>query len=134
MCSGRVGVASFLLTLIRPCLRSRLLGLMAGMSFDLLFSLILIAMPKITKPKSGRQSDVKPYTTPSTSDIDPSLTIRSKAGNLETTPTKPRTKLPPWTDAERLVLFKIAITKGASAKNFEGVLEGRSAHLCYCQW
>ena len=109
---------------------------MAGMTFDLLFSLILIAMAKITNPKSGRQSDVKPYTTPSTSDFDPSLTNSSKAGNLETTPTKSpsRTKLPAWTDAERLVLFKIAITRGASAKNFEGVLEGRTAHLCYCQW
>jgi hypothetical protein len=40
----------------------------------------------------------------------------------------------PWTGDERLFLFRIAITKGASIANFEGVLEGRTGHLCYCQW
>ena len=91
-------------------------------------SYALSTMPKATTPKSTSKTDVKPYPESSSSDIDPSPTKSTS------TKSPSRVKSAPWTDQERLVLVKIAISKGASAKNFEGVLEGRTAHLCYCQW
>jgi len=37
----------------------------------------------------------------------------------------------PWTKEEVLILFNIAIRQEASAKAFEGVVEGRTGKQCY---
>lgn len=82
-------------------------------------------MPKAQSKSPSKTPDVKPYLH-ETEDhlVKPVVKKEIRKRDLSR----------PWTDQERLTLFRIAITKGASIKNFEDVLEGRTGHLCYCQW
>jgi len=40
----------------------------------------------------------------------------------------------PWTDAEKLILFELAVKHGASMKTFEGKIEGRTGKQCFSTW
>lgn len=88
------------------------------------YSLLILAkiMPRAPKPAST-PSDVKPYASGS-SPPSPTPSPGKRAG----------TKGRPWTVAEKLRLFEIAVKHGASVKHFEGQFEGRTGHQCYLTW
>jgi len=87
-------------------------------------------MPKaLTSPPSP--IDMKPYLVTSTS-RDP-----AKPKSPPKPKPKPKSvgrKARPWTDAERLILFELAVKRGASKKSFEGKIEGRTGKQCYLTW
>ena len=82
-------------------------------------------MPRIITTKTTNvKTEFYPSSSPSSDD--------SKTAS----PTKPKRtgKVHPWTPQDKVKIYEIAMKSGASAKNFEGVLEGRTGKQCYDNW
>jgi outer membrane biosynthesis protein TonB len=80
-----------------------------------------------SKSKSKSQSKPKPKLVPTPSEKPP-----KKTKTKSSTPPDPKPR--PWTTADKIVLFNIVSSTGASIKNFEGAIEGRSGLACYNRW
>lgn len=81
-------------------------------------------MPRAAQETSA--TDVKPY-------------IRSSPPTTPTTKTsatkiRTPTKGQPWTAEDKVAIFNVAIKQGATSKNFEAVLPGRTGKQCYDTW
>jgi hypothetical protein len=87
-------------------------------------------MPKATTSPTS-PVDIKPYLVTSTS-RDPAKP--KTPPKLSSKPKSVGTKARPWTDAERLILFELAVKHGASIKTFEGKIAGRTGKQCYNTW
>ena len=92
-----------------------------------------LTMPKITSNDTTLR-DIKPYARAGHSDSDtstgnePSTPIRGKKTSAVRSPGKA------WSEEEKLQLFDLVITHGASRKAFEGQIEGRTGNQCYMAW
>ena len=92
-------------------------------------------MPKSSPTASS--DDSKPYTRP-----EPTTPTKSRVKgeystlSASTTTPSPRKggKGAPWTGWELNAIFDVAITKGPSIRNFDGVVEGRTGKQAYDVW
>jgi hypothetical protein len=77
------------------------------------------------KPKAKSKSKPKPKPTPSK---QPPKKTKAKSSS----PPGPQPR--PWITDDKIVLLNIVSSRGASIKNFEGAIEGRSGLACYIRW
>ena len=75
------------------------------------------------KPKAKSKSKPKPT---------PSKQPPQKTKAKSSTPSDPKCR--PWTTEDKIALLNIVSSRGASIKNFEGAIEGRSGLACYIRW
>lgn len=90
-----------------------------------------ITTDRYKPPTSNEDEDELDDGSGSGTDVEPAIKPKaSKKAAAGASPGRGRA----WTPAERLLLFDIAVTTGASSKSFDAVIPGRTAKQCYDTW